>query len=500
MKQKIILTVISTLFCTIALIAQNGTRLIGFDAVTSGRGGTATGFFDNPSLMMNNPAGLSFMKSSELNLSVSVMAPGVYFKNTINDEKGKNNLFPLGTLSYVRKTPGKFTYGAGIFTQGGMGADFTLNHQLYKDNTGNYVKQPYHSKFAVMQGGGSLAYKITDHFSAGITANLVYAQVEFQMPMSMPPSMMKGVIDPQTGYTFGDMFSSAPENGGLGYSEVVASANMQSLSGFNFNGKFGLAYKPNETFSAGLNYSLPVNLTYKNGKADMDMTYQLNDAFGKVVAGIMQQNPGTTAQQAQQQAMTMFSNLGIDLSKGAVDVYEAQAEFGLPQSLSAGVSFAPSKKIRLGFDAEWINWKKAFKQMDITLKEGTNPNINRMMGSSGELEMAFPMYWKNTVVIRTGAEYEIAKSFIIRGGYVYGSNPVPATTVFPVFPAVVEHHVTLGGTLKVSKFFMVNAAYEYAFRNNVKASAGSFVANEYDNSTSGLKNNIFHISLSWMMK
>lgn len=483
-----------------AAYTQNGTRLIGFDAVTTGRGGVSTGFFDNPSLIMNNPAGLSFLKSSQGNLSFSLMAPGLHFQNDINNTYGKNNLFPLGCISYAHKSSGKISYGFGIFTQGGMGSDFNLNHALYRNGSGGYIKQPYHSKFAVMQGGGSVAYKLTEQLSVGLTADLVYGQVEFQMPMSMPPSMMRGVIDPQTGFTFGDMFSGAPESGGLGYQEVVATAEMQKLTAFGFNGKIGIAYKPSEKFSFGINYSMPANLTYKNGKANMDMTYQMNDAFGKVVAGIMQQYPGTTEEEAQQMAMEKFAELGVDLTKGVKDVYAAEAKFGLPQSVSAGLSFSMAKKIRLGLDAEWINWKNAFDQMDIFLTGGTNANISRIIGTDGKIAMPFPMYWKNTIVIRTGAEFDAGKNISLRAGYVYGSNPVPPTTLFPVFPAIVKHHITAGASAKLSKTIVVNAAYEYAFRNNQKAAATSNVAKEYNNSISTLDNNIFHVSLSWSMR
>ncbi|MBK7868867.1 MAG: hypothetical protein IPJ75_18750 [Ignavibacteriales bacterium] len=66
---------------------------------------------------------------------------------------------------------------------------------------------------------------------------------------------------------------------------------MKELTAIGFNGKI-VAYKVNEELSMGLSYTLPTNLTYKNGKASMDMTAQLNDAFGKAVAGYMQQNPG----------------------------------------------------------------------------------------------------------------------------------------------------------------------------------------------------------------
>jgi long-chain fatty acid transport protein len=219
-----------------------------------------------------------------------------------------------------------------------------------------------------------------------------------------------------------------------------------------------------------------------------------------VVGGIMQQKPEVSQEEAQQMAMGMFAGMGIDLTKGAKDVYDAKAKFGLPQSIAAGLFFAPAKKVRLALDAEWINWKKAFDQMDISLSGGTNANINRMVGTEGTIAMPFPMYWKNTVVIRSGVEFDASKNWTLRGGYVYGSNPVPATTVFPVFPAVVKHHVTAGTSVKLSKAIVLNAAYEYAFRNDVTATANSYVADEYNNSTSGLKNSIFHASVSWLIK
>lgn len=499
MKKQYILPALFMMLVSITSHAQNGTRLIGFDAVTAGRGGTSTGFFDNPTLMMNNPAGLSFLKSSQAEVSLSFMVPTVHFSNALNNTNGKDNLFPLGCISFAKKHSDKITYGFGIFTQGGMGADFSLNHATYTDAYGNYIKQPYHSKFAVMQGGGSLAYKLSRSVAIGITADLVYGQVEFQMPMAMPASMMQGVIVGK-GMTYGALFAAAPSAGGLGYTEVVASADMRKLSSLGFNGKIGIAYKPTDQFSFGINYSLPINLTYKNGTATMDMSAQMNNAMGRVMAGIMQQYPEISQQQAQQMAMNMFTGMGIDLSKGVADSYDATAKFGLPQSVAAGLFVAPIKKLRLAVDAEWINWAKAFKQMDISLTNGTNTNISKMMGTNGSIAMAFPMLWKNTVVIRTGLEYDIVKDLVLRGGYVYGSNPVPSSTVFPVFPAVVKHHVTMGASYKMSKSIVVNAAYEHAFRNDQVADAKSYVASEYNNSISSLENNIFHVSLSWIMK
>ena len=77
MRKLLLVMILASTSSSIAW-CQNGTKLIGYDAVTSGRGGTATGIFDNPSLMMNNPAGLAFLPSSQGDLSFSLMEPKVY--------------------------------------------------------------------------------------------------------------------------------------------------------------------------------------------------------------------------------------------------------------------------------------------------------------------------------------------------------------------------------------------------------------------------------------
>ncbi len=134
-----------------------------------------------------------------------LMVPGLNFKNGLNDVKGKTNYFPIPSLGYTNNDGGNFTWGLGAYTQGGMGADFMLNHQLFRDQAGNFVQQEYHSKLAVMQGGVSAAYKFAPTFSVGVSAHLVYSMLEFSMPYSLSPSIMKGVVNPQNGMTFGDM-------------------------------------------------------------------------------------------------------------------------------------------------------------------------------------------------------------------------------------------------------------------------------------------------------
>jgi long-chain fatty acid transport protein len=503
----------SVLFITIVALtftandfAQNGTRMIGFNAKTVGRAGTGIGIFDSPELMMTNPAGLSFLKGSMIDASFSLMAPSLHFDNAINDKEGESNYYPLPGLSYVNhSSDNPLSWGIGIFTQGGMGSEFNLNHNLFRVNNldptqqqnTDFVTQEYFSKFAVMQGGPSLSYKLSPSFSVGVSLHLVYSQMEFRMPYSLSPSVLKGVVNPQTGMTFGDMFSAPPSQGGFGYDEVTAYADMNDLSSFGFGGKIGIAYKLNDMIAFGLNYTLPTTLTYENGKASMDMSAQFNDAFGRGVQGYQMQNPNATMEEAQAAIMQQFTQLGINPAAGFAADFNLKNEMKLPQSIGFGMSINASTDLRFALDAEWMEWSNAFQKMTITLTEGTNENINLMLGNGGNTTIDFPLEWKNTIIIKAGAEYDFNDDLTFRTGYAYGSNPVPETTVFPVFPAIVENHIMVGGSYRIFEPLTLNAAYEIALNKDEICNTNSNIANEYDNSTCQLGTNLFHISLSW---
>jgi long-chain fatty acid transport protein len=492
--KSLLVIIIMTTFIS----AQTGTRLVGFDAKSMGRGGTSIGTFDSPELMMTNPAGISFLDHSMIDADISLMFPAVHFKNTLNDKDGDKNTFPLPAASYVNKCKeSNFSWGLGFFTAGGMGADYSLDHALYRNQDGSYNPQKYHSKLASMQGGLTVAYKFNDNFSVGISAHLVYSILEFEMPYSLNPSVMQGVANPSTGMTFGQMFAAPPSQGGFGYNEVTASANMTGLTAIGFNGKIGFAYKVNDQLSFGLSYTMPTSLTYKNGKASMDMTAQLNDAFGKAVQGAMAQYPTLTLAQAQAAVIAQFSGMGIDLSKGAAANYDLNVDLKFPQSFGFGVSYVISNNFKVAGDLEWINWANAFDKMTIKLSNGANPNINTMMGNNGTFSLDFPMNWKNSVVVKLGGEYSVNSDLTLRLGYAYGGNPVPATTIFPIFPAIVENHLTIGASYKVSAPLTINAAFEMALNKSLTASNPSLIADEYNGSTSQLSTSLIHLSASY---
>ena len=494
MKRSLIPIILLFIFSTF-LYAQDGTRMIGFNAQSMGRGGASIGTFDSPELMMSNPAGISFLNRSMLDVNISLMFPTVHFKNGLNDVDGAKNTFPLPSLAYVNKySNSKFTWGVGLFTAGGMGADYALKHALYRNQDGSYNAQEYHSKLASMQGGLTVAYQITDQLSVGASLHLVYSMLEFSMPYSLSPSIMKGIAQP--GMTFGQMFAAPPASGGFGYTEVTASAKMNELTGYGFNGKIGVAYKVNEKLTLGFNYTMPTSLTYKNGKAVMDMTQQLNDAFGKAVQGYMAQT-GATQAQAQAAVMGQFGTKGIDLSKGVKADYNLNVDLAFPQSIGYGIAYTATDNLKFALDIEWMNWEKAFDKMTLKLTDGNNSNINTMLGNTGSFSIDFPMNWKNSILVKLGGEIKTSNVLTLRLGYAYGGNPVPESTIFPIFPAIVEQHVTAGASYRVTAPLTINAAFEMALNKSLTASNPSIIANEYNGSTSQLATTIIHLSCTY---
>ncbi len=487
---------LSFLFISSAVFAQNGTRMVDFNAKSLGRGGTSIGNFDTPGLMMTNPAGISFLENSMLDANLSLMLPSLHFKNNLNDTEGDDNVFPLPSLAYVNKyDESKFSWGLGFFTYGGMGADFTLDHALFRNQDGSFNQQEYHSQLASFQGGLSAAYKFNEMISAGVSLHLVYSTLEFWMPYSLNPSIMQGTAMP--GMTFGQIFSAPPSMGGFGYDEVTASAEMSGLTGLGFNGKIGFAFKFNEKLTLGLSYTSPTNMTFKNGSASMDMTAQLNDAFGKAIQGYMMQNPGASQQEAQQAIMQQFGGMGVDLQQGVKAEYDLETKLNFPQSIGFGLAYKASDNFSLSFDLEWLNWEAAFDEMKLALSNGNNSNINTMLGNEGNFEMTFPLNWENSIIAKIGGEFMASEALTLRLGYAYGSNPVPESTIFPVFPAIVENHIMLGGSYQFTNSFAAHLAYEMVMNNELTAENESLIANEYNASTSELATNLFHIAFTY---
>ena len=212
---------------------------------------------------------------------------------------------------------------------------------------------------------------------------------------------------------------------------------------YGIGAQIGLAYNMGDFVYAGLTYQSPVKMTYKR-VFDSDFDYRFED---------------------------------LKLTQ--------------PQEFAFGFGVKPMENFKVGMDIRWINWKNAdgYKHFQ----------------------------WKDQWVIGLGGEYKPTPKLALRAGYNYGKSPIKGGAKNPNnanripnfeqqfsdfyiayfnlvgFPAITEHHITLGLGYEFTKNFSVDLAYKHAFNKKVKAtdSTGAMIV-EAQNAQ-----NAISIGLNW---
>jgi len=138
-----------------------------------------------------------------------------------------------------------------------------------------------------------------------------------------------------------------------------------------------------------------------------------------------------------------------------------------PQEIALGAGVVLSKKLKAGADVRWINWGSAEGYKDFQ--------------------------WKDQWVYALGVEFKPDRRLSLRAGYNYGKSPIEGGSKgnslnsipdfsapfsdFNVawfnligFPAISEHHLTLGAGYEFSPDLSVDFSYVRAFGKTVEAS------------------------------
>jgi len=212
---------------------------------------------------------------------------------------------------------------------------------------------------------------------------------------------------------------------------------------YGIGAQLGVAYNMGDFVYAGLTYQSPVNMTYKR----------------------------------------VFDSNG--------DGQFEDFKLTQPLELALGVGVKPMDNLKMGMDIRWINWKRAkgYKHFQ----------------------------WKDQWVIALGGEFKPMQKLALRAGYNFGRSPIRGGTkdttrnktipnfaaqfsdfdiaVFNLigFPAITEHHITLGLGYEFTKNFGIDLAYKHAFNKKVRAtdSSGTMFV-EAQNAQ-----NAFSIGLNW---
>ncbi|RMF86974.1 MAG: hypothetical protein D6739_02410, partial [Nitrospirae bacterium] len=174
--------------------ATNGVEQTSFGARSAGMGGADYSVASDTTAMNSNPAGITQINRKRLDLGIGFILPDQHFKNELNDADARHQAFPLPVFGYVDDSSlGPWSYGVGAYAQGGLGADLSLRHDVFRDPmTGEPVAQDFHSNLLYLKLAAAVAYQVRYNLSVGLSLNAGYSKLEMRMPFSTSTRIMRG--------------------------------------------------------------------------------------------------------------------------------------------------------------------------------------------------------------------------------------------------------------------------------------------------------------------
>jgi long-chain fatty acid transport protein len=172
--------------------ATNGMRMIGFGAVQDSMGGVGVGATLDGSALLSNPAGITDL-GHRLDVSAGFFKPNVSYKAagfvatqnaSLDSDRGGS---PIPAIAYVLPVNEQLSAGVGVFGVAGMGVDYKSN--LYNGRTLTSYLQGRLTPGA--------AYEIMDGLSFGVTANVMMAQMKYDVASGA------GQVEHDTANSFG---------------------------------------------------------------------------------------------------------------------------------------------------------------------------------------------------------------------------------------------------------------------------------------------------------
>ena len=132
----------------------------------------------------------------------------------------------------------------------------------------------------------------------------------------------------------------------------------------------------------------------------------------------------------------------------------ADSELTYPQSISLGVAWQATDKLRLEVVLEWDEWSSS----DLRMIAHNAPVA--MLGPS---PFVVPLNWDDSWIVMLGGEYQLSDRWALRAGYAFNETPVPASTADPSLPTDDTHVLGLGAGCRLSDALTLDAALVVAY-------------------------------------
>jgi long-chain fatty acid transport protein len=214
------------------------------------------------------------------------------------------------------------------------------------------------------------------------------------------------------------------------------------------------SYKINNTFSVGAGLNLDYGrLGFEAGGQE---AHEKDGQFGYGIQfGVLGKFTDEISASLAYISKQDFADFEFSTSAG-----KDKLELDMPQQVIVGFGYKFNQSLRLATDIKWINWS------DTMGKNLPSWSTN----SSGATP--WNCDWDDQFVYAIGIEFDATDDLHLRAGYNYGKTPISSDRAFEniAFPAIQEHHYTVGLGWDINKKMSINAGFMYAPENTISGS------------------------------
>lgn len=430
------LTPLCALLAAGSAFATNGMLMEGYGPIATGMGGAAQAIDHGNAGMAQNPATLGMMAdgTSRLDVALGVLGPDVKSSVMGMEAKSGGTSYLMPALGYTKRH-GAYTYGIGMFAQGGMGTEYEAT-SFMSAPAGVSSGLPSRSELGVGNVIFPLAYQVNSNLTVGGTLKFMWSSLD--MKMTATGQQLAGMAQASGVAPTGQLANMLPGLAQAPWANISFSDDNKftgSAKSTGFGASIGATYKVNKDLTMGGSYQFKSSLD--------DMETRSNAASMTAIGGFV--------------------------DNGKITVID----FQMPSVFSIGAGWQVKPALLLAADLKYIGWADSMKSFKMRYDSAT-PGM-------GSVNFTMDQNWKDQTVLSLGMAWKANDQLTLRAGVSLADNPIPDAFVNPLFPATVRNHVTLGMGYKVSDAGDFNASLTVAPAVTVNSGAGPTISHKQTN-------------------
>jgi len=117
-------------------------------------------------------------------------------------------------------------------------------------------------------------------------------------------------------------------------------------------------------------------------------------------------------------------------------------DFQWPTTIAVGAALQVNDRLMLVGDVKNIGWSGVMKEFSMTFEADNTASNGGFAGK--KMDMALYQNWRDQTVLALGGAYRVNDSLTLRLGVNRAADPIPATYLNALFPAIVENHISAG--------------------------------------------------------